>query len=120
MSAVQIAKISMDVAKPIFGQPDNIRGGNPTTTTRDCYTDKSEHFYSGMWTCTPGSWNFTNVGEEFCYLISGKVKLIPDEGQVSVFGAGEAFVIPHGWKGTWEAIEPITKYYVVMTPKSAL
>lgn len=69
----------------------------------------------GLWEGEPGrvsfeSWPYT----EFCVMISGRVAVIDAAGGRREFGAGEAFVVPRGFRGTWETVEPSVKYFVAM------
>jgi uncharacterized cupin superfamily protein len=49
--------------------------------------------------------------DEFCYFLSGSVKLTSSDGSVIELKAGEAVAIPKGWKGRWTT-SGYTKYYV--------
>ncbi|MEV7431408.1 cupin domain-containing protein [Nocardioides sp. NPDC092400] len=69
----------------------------------------------GLWEGEPGevffeSWPYT----EFCVVISGRVAVRDDAGARREFGPGEAFVVPRGFRGTWETLEPSVKYFVAM------
>ena len=50
--------------------------------------------------------------DEFCYFISGSVRLTSEDGTVLEVKAGEAVTLPKGWKGRWQT-SGYTKYYVV-------
>jgi uncharacterized cupin superfamily protein len=54
--------------------------------------------------------------DEFCYFLSGSVRLTSADGSVVDVGAGEAVFIHKGWKGRW-ATPGYTKYYVVYESK---
>ena len=43
----------------------------------------------------------------------GIASVTGDDGQTAVIGAGESLVIPAGFKGVFEVIEPVTKHYVI-------
>jgi uncharacterized cupin superfamily protein len=34
------------------------------------------------------------------------------------FAAGEAFVVPAGFEGSWEVIEDCTKFYAIFEPRT--
>ncbi|MGL4609588.1 MAG: cupin domain-containing protein [Trueperaceae bacterium] len=48
---------------------------------------------------------------EFCYLLEGQVDITDETGQVFKFGAGEAFLIPKGFTGTWFMPVAVKKYF---------
>ncbi|WP_217702974.1 cupin domain-containing protein [Microbacterium tenebrionis] len=75
----------------------------------------AEDSLGGLWHGEPGSvssdsWPYT----EFCVMIEGRVAVVDAEGGRREFGAGDAFVVPRGFRGTWETIEPSRKYFVGM------
>jgi len=75
----------------------------------------AENSLGGLWEGQPGSvrfdaWPYT----EFCVMISGRVAVVDTTGGRREFGPGEAFVIPEGFAGTWETLEPSVKYFVAM------
>jgi hypothetical protein len=87
--------------------------GQPKTSTRNDYSNGAGKFHCGVWTATKGSWNVNYGEDEFVVLLAGKVKLTPKGGRAKTYKAGDAFVIPKGFVGTWETVEPIRKYYAI-------
>lgn len=107
------AKIGGRGAKIEKGAPANPLSGKPRTTTQNFYTDATGALFCGIWTSTKGKWPVEYKEEEFIYLIKGKVKLTAADGRSRTYKAGDAFVIPLGFAGTWETLEPIRKYYAI-------
>lgn len=99
--------------KPEHGRPGRIVAGKPVTTTRNFSTDATGKFFCGIWTSTKGKWAIDYREEEFVYMISGKCRLIDAGGRSRTFQAGDAFVIPSGFKGYWETLAPLKKYYAI-------
>lgn len=116
MSKAKIVRIGEAPPTPESGQPANILAGNPTTTTQNYYTDAGQQFFSGIWESTRGKWAVDYVEEEFCALVRGKVILTDEDGEAQTFEEGDAFIIPAGFKGTWETVEPVRKLYVIYEP----
>jgi hypothetical protein len=114
MSAVKILRFGSNPPKPETGRPNNIVAGNPTTTTHNYFTDPSGRFYTGIWESTPGKWNCDYAEDEFVYLIEGKARLTNADGHAETFGPGSAFLIPAGFKGSWETLERLKKYYAIV------
>jgi hypothetical protein len=50
---------------------------------------------------------------EFVHILSGSMTVTPDEGDSFLAGPGVTFLVPVGWKGTWEIHETIRKLYVL-------
>lgn len=106
--------------------PENILENNPLAMVNNIYTDRSGHLSIGVWSSTKGRWWFDQGenAEEFCYLLTGKVRMVADgidqqAGGVQEFKAGDAFVIPVGFRGTWETVEDVKKFYCVFEKKVA-
>lgn len=47
------------------------------------------------------SGEFTDMAEEFVYVVSGSATLTPVGGEPQTFYKGDFFVVPQGWSGTW-------------------
>ncbi len=95
---------------------DNLDGwvvteGVPTMKTWILYTSHDESMISGYWEATPGSYHATYTDYEFVHIIAGKLIITADGESPVELGAGEAFVVEPGFKGTWQIIEPIRKYF---------
>jgi len=54
---------------------------------------------------------------EFFHLIEGKVVITNEEGESWTIRKGEAAIIPEGFKGTWDTVEPVRKHYVTLDAK---
>ena len=75
------------------------------------YTSHDESMISGYWEATPGSYHATYTDYEFVHIIAGKLIITADGESPVELGAGEAFVVEPGFKGTWQIIEPIRKHF---------
>jgi uncharacterized cupin superfamily protein len=70
---------------------------------------------SGFWECTPGTFTARRDGyTELCQFVSGDVIVTGDDGISARFFAGDTLVTPAGWSGTWEVIETVRKFYVII------
>jgi uncharacterized protein len=112
-STIRIVRLGARGPKAERGRPGGIVAGKPVTTTRNFSTDATGKFFCGIWTSTKGKWAIDYREEEFVYLISGKCRLIDANGRAETFKAGDAFVIPSGFKGFWETLAPLKKYYAI-------
>ncbi len=50
---------------------------------------------------------------EFCVIMEGTVRLSDASGASETFGPGEGFIIATGFKGVWESVTPVRKWYVL-------
>ncbi len=93
--------------------PEKIISGTPKLAYKILYTSPSEVFYSGIYECTPGKWAVSYNEDEFCTLIEGHVRLTNEKGETQDVKAPESFMIPSGYKGTWEAVTNVRKFFVM-------
>lgn len=103
-------------AKP---PPDRVLQGDPEQLTRNYFSDASGRFFAGIWESTPGRWRVRYSENEFCHLTRGRVLIESARGQRWTFQAGDSFVVPAGFVGTWEVLEPTAKLYVIYEPASS-
>jgi hypothetical protein len=93
--------------------PDRLLAGRPRQEIRNVYADPERRFFVGHWRATPGKWRVAYTEHEFCHLLAGRVRIVSTDGMMREFGPGESFVVPAGFKGTWEVIETATKLYAI-------
>jgi uncharacterized protein len=87
------------------------------TETINHYTDPTEQFFAGIWHSSVGAKSVSYTEEEVCVILEGRVLLTDLKGNSKEFGAGSTFVLPAGFKGTWETLEPVKKIYVIWQAK---
>lgn len=88
--------------------------GNPKRLTQSLYDHPNMN--CGIWQCEVGAWNiqFADNKQEFFQIIEGVVRLHDANGQSLEIKAGEAGIIPPSFIGTFEVIETVKKYFVVV------
>jgi len=96
--------------------PAKLISGRPVHTASNYYTDAAQQFFSGVWSSTEGKWRIQYAEHEFCALLEGHVRLESDDGSATEFRAGDNFVIPAGFSGTWETVAACRKLYVIYLP----
>ena len=70
----------------------------------------------GVWECTPGAWTVTDRRDtEISIIVSGRARITDADGTARELGPGDVLVLPLGWSGSWEILEPTRKIYVVAT-----
>ena len=121
ISAMQIQKIAdLSVAAEVYYlAPEKLISGNPQQSVWLHYTDASKQFFAGVWRSEIGKWRIHYTEEEYCAMLEG-VSIITDEAGVAVtVRAGESFVIPRGFRGTWEVVETSRKTFVMFEAAQA-
>ena len=99
--------------------PEKILAGIPRTRVSNQFTDETQQFFCGMWTSTSGKWRIRYTEHEFCVLVEGRVRIESVSGEKYEMRAGDAFVVPAGFEGTWEVVEPCKKWYALFERRSA-
>lgn len=96
---------------------ERLLSGEPEQTIWNHYADTSEQFFAGVWSSTRGKWRVQYTENEFCHLVAGAVVVTSDQGERWEFWAGDSFVVPAGFAGTWEVIEDCRKLYAIFEPR---
>ncbi len=91
--------------------PAKVLAGDPVFTTWNL--EDREGLYCGIWESTPGKWRISYDEWEYCHILSGRSVIAEDGGAAVTVTAGDSFVIPPGFRGTWEVLETTRKDYVI-------
>lgn len=96
--------------------PEKRIEGNPTQTVWTQYADAAGRFFVGRWHSERGKWHVRYTEEEWCEVLEGTSVITAADGVAVTVGAGDRFVVPAGFVGTWEVVEPTTKRFVIGEP----
>jgi uncharacterized cupin superfamily protein len=95
---------------------DRRLGGDPRQQVWNLYGLAGDRFFAGRWASTTGSWRVRYTEHEFCHVLSGRMRIASQDGGVWTFVAGDSFVVPAGFEGTWEVLEDAVKLYAIFEP----
>nr|WP_297354323.1 cupin domain-containing protein [uncultured Caldimonas sp.] len=97
-------------------RPDRLLQGNPRRDTWTLYESASKDLSCGIWHCEVGAWRivFPAGKEEYFFVLEGVVRLHDVHGSVTEVRAGQGAVIPAGFEGVFEVVEPVRKHFVVV------
>ena len=107
---------TIDIVRAIRFDPNMVGEASSPTTTKEWYADSSGRFRTGFWSAKPGRIEINTTKDELCMLLEGVVRLTDASGRIETYRAGDTFVIPSGFKGVWETVEPVRKFYAVHRP----
>ena len=115
MSDSKISKlvVSSLTAEKYYLPAAKLLTGNPKQSIWPHYTDKTQKFSTGIWQSEVGKWKINYTEEEFCQILEGMSVITDEAGNAVTVSAGENFVIPNGFVGTWEVVETTKKIYVI-------
>ena len=108
-----------EAAGPIFDRKDAVHesGADGPTTDVSMLQSADKKMQAGLYKAGPSDQPIESYPEdEFCYLLSGEVKLTSADGTVLTMKSGDSFAIHKGWKGRWTT-PGYTKYYVTYESK---
>ncbi len=94
-------------------EPDRVLEGHPVHRAWNAFSDASGRFHCGRWTSSPGRWRVRYSENELCVITEGRVVIESAAGVQESFSAGDAFVVPAGFVGSWTVIEPCSKFYAI-------
>ena len=95
---------------------DRLVSGQPLQSVANAYSDASNAFHCGVWEGGVGAWRVAYTEHEFCHMLLGRVRMRGDDGSDVTVVAGDSFVIPAGFEGIWEVLEPARKLYAIYEP----
>jgi len=114
-----IVRLDGSVAWEACGpEPDRVLEGRPSHRAANAFTDASGQFFCGRWSSTPGKWRVRYTENELCVITAGRVTIESASGERQSFTAGDAFVVPAGFEGTWTVYEDCTKYYAIFEKRA--
>lgn len=96
--------------------PEKLLEGNPMQECTVQYTDSAGKFTAGVWTSEVGKWRVHYTEQEYCEVLEGLCLITDEQGGRFRAAPGDRFVIPSGFIGTWEVLEPCRKYFVIYEP----
>ena len=112
--STSIVRLDAAVAAEISAPPaERLIAGTPQLELRNYFSDATQQFFAGRWSATRGKWRVRYTENELCVMTAGKVVIESASGERASFAAGDAFVVPAGFTGTWEVTEDCTKIYAI-------
>ena len=99
--------------------PEKQVAGKTVTQTWNHFVGEDERLYCGIWESNKGTVKVSYDEWEFCHFIQGEAILTREDGRRWQLTKGDAFIIPAGFRGTWETVRKVKKHYVILLPKAA-
>ncbi|KRP47313.1 hypothetical protein SAMN04490190_4174 [Pseudomonas libanensis] len=120
MSIQDIVDFSQANTAPDRYRPaaEKVLKGDPEQTLYNHYNSPCGQLNAGVWEGEVGQWKVNYTEHEYCEIVQGVSVLRDAEGNAKTLRAGDRFVIPAGFSGTWEVLEPCRKIYVVFEQKA--
>ena len=98
-----------------FVDPATVEGAPPNEKGHIFFTNATGNLTVGVWEATSYRERIDSYPvDEVMFVLEGSVTIIDAEGKSESFGPGDAFVMPKGFRGTWENRERLRKYFVIL------
>jgi len=94
--------------------PGRALAGDPRPVAWNAFTSSDGRTFAGTWESGPGKWRVQYTEDEYCEILSGESELAHEDGRRWRLRAGDRFLIPSGFAGTWEVLATTRKIYVVV------
>lgn len=101
---------------PTLDQPREERRVTGAPLRKTWLLHDSTPMSAGIWECEVGRWRiaFPAHKQEFFFVLSGRVRLHNHDAGCTEVGPGQGAVIPPGFEGEFEVLEPVRKQFVVV------
>lgn len=105
-------------AERFTAAPEKLAAGSGEQAVWNVFSDTTGQFHCGLWEGAVGTLRVAYTENELCVLLSGHIELADEAGAVRGFAAGDAFVIPAGFRGEWRTLEACRKIYAIFESAS--
>jgi uncharacterized protein len=99
-------------------KPERLLRGNPQRATWNVLQAAvgTATAWAGVWHCEPGQWRIAMAASEheLFTVLQGRCRVHAADGSFQEAGPGEAIVIPGGFEGSFEVLEPLVKTYMIV------
>jgi uncharacterized cupin superfamily protein len=111
---MDVIRLVRDGVEPEVSRPDaaKVVSGDPVHTTWN--VEERGNIWSGLWHTTVGAWRVDYAEWEYVHIHEGHSVLTDEAGVAVHLRAGDSWLIRPGFKGTWTALEPTLKDYVIV------
>jgi uncharacterized protein len=97
-----------------WGPRQGADSGQPRMSGRILFATADDSVEVGVWACTPGGWAIVERADtETERILSGLARLTDVAGTSVDLGPGDVLVLPKGWSGRRDILEPVRKLYVL-------
>ena len=90
--------------------------GKPLRTSAEYFANAEFGVRSGTWKATEGAYRIALAAtkHEFFHILTGRVTITGPAGEnAKSYGPGDTGIIPPGFEGIFEIVEPASKFWVV-------
>jgi hypothetical protein len=114
MSILNIVDFSQPAKESVEYMPkaEAVLAGDPLQAVHTHFASPCGQLAAGVWEGACGQWTVNFTESEYCEILEGVSVIRDAHGTSKTVRAGDRFLIPAGFKGTWEVVEPCKKIFV--------
>lgn len=87
--------------------------GQSVTSGRLLYKGPGGRSETGIWICTPGTWNCHVTSDEYCHFIAGRCTYTHESGETIDIEPDTVAFFPKDWRGVCRVHETVRKVYMI-------
>jgi uncharacterized cupin superfamily protein len=87
--------------------------GQSVTSGRLLYKGPGGRSETGIWICTPGTWNCHVTSDEYCHFIAGRCTYTHESGETIEIEPDTVAFFPKDWRGVCRVHETVHKVYMI-------
>jgi hypothetical protein len=87
--------------------------GQSVTSGRLLYKGPGGRSETGIWICTPGTWNCHVTSDEYCHFIAGRCTYTHESGETIEIEPDTVAFFPKDWRGVCRVHETVRKVYMI-------
>lgn len=92
-----------------------IKEGNPEARGAVLNQSADKRLSSGIWSCTPGKFEWRYTWDEFVQVLEGEVVITEDGGESYTLKPGDCVHFPKGLHAHWNVVKTVRKFFVLST-----
>ena len=115
---VQMLAADAGAGESYFVAAEKLISGNPRQAAWVQHASADGRFSAGLWHSEVGKWRIRYTEQEYCRILEGLSIITAEDGQAVTVRPGDEFVIPRGFVGTWEVLQPTRKRFVIHEPEA--
>ena len=114
-SAISLVSVAAFDEAPQLHEPapERVVSGKPLHRVWIRHEDPTGQYCVGKWACDSGAWRVIYTEHEYCELLEGRIRITDEGGTSREVQAGDRFVVPAGFRGIWEILEPASKIFAI-------
>jgi len=88
-----------------------VTSGDPQAHGRFLWQSEDKRLGNGVWTCTPGSFNWDYTWDETICVLQGEMTITDQDSNARTYGPGDLIYVPTGTRSKWVVAKTVRKAF---------